>query len=66
MGNGDVTRLVRMLELPVIAFAANAFPTLGLKSLDDLGAPYVVYAYTTYGGGSSEMGRGLLLRWHLF
>jgi hypothetical protein len=56
MGNGDVAGLVRMLELPVIAFAANAFPTLGLKSLDDLGAPHVVYVYTMHCSASSEMG----------
>ena len=28
--NGDVAKLVRMLELPVVAFATYAFPTLSL------------------------------------
>jgi hypothetical protein len=30
MRDGDMPRLVRMLELPVIAFATNAFPTFSL------------------------------------
>jgi hypothetical protein len=29
MRNGDVARLVRMLDFPLIAFAANTLPTIG-------------------------------------
>jgi hypothetical protein len=29
MRNGDVARLAWMFELPVIAFATNAFPAVG-------------------------------------
>jgi len=42
MRNGDVARPVRMLELPVIAFATHAFPPLGFGSLDDIDATHVV------------------------
>jgi hypothetical protein len=43
-----------MLELPVIAFAANAFPTLSFESLDDVDAAHVVYTYTTRYSASSR------------
>ena len=46
MRNGDVARLVWMLELLVIAFATNAFPALSFESLDDVDATHVVYTYT--------------------
>jgi hypothetical protein len=46
MRNGDVARLVWMLELPMIAFAANPFPAIGFESLEDIDATHVVYAYT--------------------
>jgi hypothetical protein len=46
MRNGDVARLVRMLELPVITFTTNPFPAVGFESLEDIDATHVVYAYT--------------------
>jgi hypothetical protein len=42
MRNGDMTRLVGMLELPVIAFATYAFPPVGFEPLDDIDATHVV------------------------
>jgi hypothetical protein len=44
--HGDVARFGRVLELLVIAFPADANPTVGLKPLDHLGTPHVAYQYT--------------------
>jgi hypothetical protein len=42
MRNGDVAWLIRMLELPVTAFATYAFPPVGFEPLEDINATHIV------------------------
>ena len=55
MGDGDVAGLVRVPVLPMVAFATNTLPTLGLEPSDDIDATHVVYPYTTLSGESRGM-----------
>lgn len=54
-----MARFRGVLELLVVALAADANPTVGLESLDHLGTPRVVYQYTIRRATSSRLHRSM-------